>query len=494
MPSSDILGIQQALERGEATSVRLLESCVNRIDKVDRGEDGLRAVLEVNPDAMSEAEAMDEARAQGDILGPLHGIPVLLKANIETADRTETTAGSLAMQGYVAERDAFLVSRLRASGAVILGKANLSEWANFRGTRSVSGWSSLGGQTRNPYDSSRSPCGSSSGSAAAVAAGLCAVSVGTETDGSIVCPAQTCGVVGIKPTVGLVSRSGIIPIAHSQDTAGPMARNVKDAAFLLSALAGTDPKDPATAAIPSGFDYEFSRHCQGMDLRGLRLGVVRDCFGRHPRVDALIERRLSVLKDLGAELVDPANLATAGQWRTTEMEVLLHEFKHDLNAYLAGISAPMRSLADVIEFNRRHAETVMPYFGQELMEQAQAKGDLTDSAYLDALATNRRLTRDEGIDATLQTRKLDALVAPTGTPAWLIDHILGDFVLGGCSSAAAVAGYPHITVPAGFIKGLPVGLSFFAGAWQEPILIRVAYAFEQAIAGDMPQQIPIAKL
>ena len=478
---------QRAMETEETTSLQILEDCLERIEQVDQGEAGLHAILEVNPDALTLAEQLDAERSQGRVRGPLHGIPLVLKANIDTADGMTTTAGSLALKGSIPEKDAFLVSRLRAAGAVILGKSNLSEWANFRGARSVSGWSSLGGQTRNPYDCLRSPCGSSSGSAAAVAAALCPISVGTETDGSIVCPAQTCGVVGIKPTLGLVSRSGIIPIAHSQDTAGPMANSVEDAALLLSALAGVDARDAATAAIPQDFDLDFASSFDQEGLRGTRIGVARNCFGKHPKVDALIEERLELLKDLGAKLVDPVTIETAGQWRDTELEVLLYEFKYDLNSYLNGLGerAPAKSLTEIIEFNKAHADVVMLHFGQELMEEAQAKGDLTERAYLDALATNHRLTRAEGIDATMRGHQLDALVAPTGTPAWLIDHVLGDFVLGGCSSAPAVSGYPHITVPAGFIEGLPVGLSFFSTAWQEGNLIRYAYAFERAIAREI---------
>ena len=475
---------QQALNAGETTSLQIVEGCLKRIEQIDQGEAGLHAIMEINPDAISLAKQLDAERSQGQVRDPLHGIPLVLKANIDTADGMTTTAGSLALKGSTPGKDAFLVSRLREAGAIILGKANLSEWANFRGARSVSGWSSLGGQTRNPHNPLRSPCGSSSGPAAAVAAGLCPVSVGTETDGSIVCPAQTCGVVGIKPTLGLVSRSGIIPIAHSQDTAGPMASSVEDAALLLAAIAGIDANDAATAAIPRGLDFVSGLDTNG--LRGARIGVARDYFGKHPKVDALIEKRLELLKDLGAELIDPATIETAGQWNNTEFEVLLYEFKHDLNAYLAelGQSAPVKSLAEIIEFNRAHADVVMPHFGQELMEKAQAKGDLTEQAYVDALATNHRLTRAEGIDATISEHRLDALVAPTGAPAWLIDHVLGDFLLGGCSSVAAVAGYPHITVPAGFIQGLPVGLSFFSSAWQEAKLIRYAYAFESAVAND----------
>ena len=475
--------LQTAMGSGETTGRQVIEDCLSRIDRLDRGEGGLRAILEINPDAILLAMHLDRERSQGHVRGPLHGIPLVLKANIDTADGMTTTAGSLALQGNLAPRDAFLVEKLRSAGAVILGKANLSEWANFRGTHSVSGWSSLGGQTRNPHDPLRSPCGSSSGSAVSVASGFCPVSVGTETDGSIVCPAQTCGVVGIKPTVGLISRSGIIPIAHSQDTAGPMASCVKDAALLLGLLAGADARDAATATIPRGHDSDFVSALTPDGLRDARIGVARDCFGRHPKVDTLIEERLGLLEDLGAQLVDPAVIETSGTWRGTELDVLLYEFKHGLNAYLAGLgdTAPVRTLAEIIEFNRKHADLVMPTFGQELMEQAQEKGGLADKAYVDALAANHRLARAEGIDATLKKHRLDALVAPTGTPAWLIDHVLGDFVLGGCSSSPAVAGYPHITVPAGRIEGLPVGLSFFSTAWQEAKLLRYAYAFECAL-------------
>ncbi|MCK4571009.1 amidase [Candidatus Bipolaricaulota bacterium] len=478
---------QQALSAGATTSVRIVEDCLNRIEQIDRGEDGLHAIIEINPDAIALAKQLDAERSQSQVRGSLHGIPLVLKANIDTADGMTTTAGSLALRGNISEKDAFLVSRLREAGAIILGKANLSEWANFRGNRSISGWSSLGGQTRNPHDRLRSPCGSSSGSAVAVGAGLCPISVGTETDGSIVCPAQTCGVVGIKPTVGLVSRSGIIPIAHSQDTAGPMARSVEDAAHLLNVLAGEDPRDPSTVYSMVGSNIDFTRDLTPTALRGARLGVVRSYFGAHPKIDRLIDSALDKLRDLGAELIDPVTIETNGKWADTELEVLLYEFKHDLNAYLAslGPGAPVRSMAEVIEFNREHSAQTMPYFGQELMEKAQAKGPLTDPAYLDALSANHRLTREEGIDATLQADCLDALIAPTGGPAWLIDRTLGDVWVGGrCSSAPAVAGYPHITIPAGFIEGLPVGLSFFSTAWQEAKLIRYAYAFEYAAASN----------
>ncbi len=475
---------QQQMEKGELTSLQLVDQYLERIDAIDRGEKGIHAILELNPDARDTAVMLDAERAQGTVRGPLHGIPVVLKANIDTADRMATTAGSLALEGNHPDKDAFLVSQLRAAGAVILGKANLSEWANFRGKRSISGWSGLGGQTRNPHDLQRSPCGSSSGSAAAVAAELCTIAVGTETDGSIVCPAQTCGVVGIKPTLGLISRSGIIPIAHSQDTAGPMARHVEDAAHLLTILAAEDPLDSATVHIPIDRNVDFGHGLTPTALRGARLGVVRSYFGVHPKIDRLMEPALDRLRDLGAELVDPVEISTDGQWSESEFEVLLYEFKHDLNAYLSalGPNAPMKNLADIIDFNRRHAQQTMPHFGQELMEMAEAKGPLTEPAYLKALATNHRLTQAEGIDAVLETHRLDALVAPTGGPAWLIDTVLGDVWVGGrCSSAPAVAGYPHITIPAGDIDGLPVGISFMSTAWTDARLIQYAFALEQTL-------------
>jgi len=485
MDNRGVRELQQALDAGETTSLQIVEDCLQRIEQIDQGENGIHAIIEINPDAIALAKQLDAERLQGNIRGPLHGIPLVIKANIDTADNMMTTAGSLALEGNIPEQDAFIVTRLREAGAIILGKANLSEWANFRGKRSISGWSSLGGQTVNPHDPQRSPCGSSSGSAAAVAAGLCPISVGTETDGSIVCPAQTCGVVGMKPTIGLVSRTGIIPIAHSQDTAGPMARSVEDAAYLLSALMGEDPRDPSTLRPVGGCDTDFLSGLTRTALRGARIGVVRSYFGAHPKIDRLIDLALDTLRELGADVIDPVTIATDGKWGETEFEVLLYEFKHDLNAYLAslGPNAPVHSLAEIIEFNKEHSNETMPHFGQELMELAQTKGPLTDEAYIDALSANHRLTREEGIDATLLADRLDALVAPTGGPAWLIDRILGDVWVGGrCSSAPAVAGYPHITVPAGFAEGLPIGLSFFSTAWQDAKLIRYAYAFEQADA------------
>jgi amidase len=474
--------LQRAMNAGEVTAQQLVERYQYRIDAIDRDGPRLNSILERNPDAMAIAEMLDEERARGKTRGPLHGIPLILKGNIDTADRMTTTAGSLAMAGSMPAQDAFLVSRLREAGAVILGKANLSEWANFRGKNSLSGWSSQGGQTRNPYDTNRSPCGSSSGSAVAVSADLCTAALGTETDGSIVCPAQTCGIVGIKPTIGLVSRSGIIPVAHSQDTAGPMARTVEDAAIVLDAVTGVDPRDPVTQAIRSRCDADYARHLDPDGLRGARIGVARNFFDVHRGVDRLMDSCLDALRELGATLVDPANIETAGKWRESEMLVLLYEFKHDLNAYLAsrGSAVPVRSLAEVIAFNELHADDVMPHFGQELMELAQEKGELTEKAYLEALDANLRLSRGEGIDGTLRKHELDAIVAPTGGPAWLIDTVHGDYGISGCSSPPAVAGYPHVTVPAGYVERLPIGLSFFGGAWEERRLIRLAHAFEFA--------------
>lgn len=446
---------------------------LDRIDQLDRRGPQLRAVIEVNPDALAIADALDaEAKAKGP-RGPLHGVPLLIKDNIDTADRMKTTAGSLALADAPAPKlDAPLVKRLRAAGAVILGKTNLSEWANFRSTHSVSGWSGRGGQTRNPYALDRNPSGSSSGSGVAVAAELCAMAVGTETDGSIVSPASVNGIVGIKPTIGLIPGAGIVPIAHSQDTAGPMARSVSDAAALLTVL-GT-----------RGEDYTKSLDASG--LRGTRLGVARKFFGRNAAVDRLMEQAIAELKRAGAEIIDPADLPTHNQFNEAEFEVLLYEFKSDLNAYLESRGGPVRSLKDLIAFNEKHRREEMPYFEQEICESAEKKGPLTDNAYIEALARCRRLSREEGIDAVLRKHKLDAIVAPTNGPAWLIDWVNGDQDTGGCSSPAAIAGYPHVTVPAGFVQGLPVGLSFFGTAWTEAKLIRLAYAFEKAAGGWKP--------
>ena len=502
-----IAEIQQKMSSGELTARQLAEMYLARIATVDKGENGINAIIELNPDALVIAEQLDAERGEGKVRGPLHGIPVLLKDNIDTFDRMSTTAGSLALEGSVALRDAFLVERLREAGALILGKTNLSEWANFRGVNSISGWSSRGGLTRNPYALDRTACGSSSGSAAAVAANLCIAAVGTETDGSIICPAQTNGIVGIKPTVGLVSRTGIIPISHSQDTAGPMARTVADAAALLGAMTGVDEADAATGQVLSDVEgsneerayKDYTRFLDPDGLKGARIGVARELFGTDKRVLKIIESSLDVMKSLGAELIE-VELPSSDKFGKTELEVLLYEYKAGLDAYLAnrGRMVDVHSLADVIAFNEDHREQVLPFFGQERMEAAQKKGPLTSKRYLNALEKNHRLSRDEGIDRVMGEHKLDAIVCPSGGPAWMIDLVNGDGIRSwdmDSTSYAAVAGYPHITVPAGYIFGLPIGISFFAGAWQEPTLIKLAYAFEQATQVRVPPKfLPTADL
>jgi amidase len=478
----DELGIselQAGMSQGRWTAEKLTELYLERIEEVDRSGPTLRSVIELNPDALEIARSLDEERKSKGSRGALHGVPVLIKDNIDTGDKMQTTAGSLALLGKPAERDAFVAERLRTAGTVLLGKTNLSEWANFRSTHSTSGWSGRGGQTRNPYSLDRNPCGSSSGSGAAISANLAAAAVGTETDGSIICPSAMCGIVGIKPTVGLISRSGIVPIAHSQDTAGPMARTVKDAAILLGALAGPDPHDPITNASFGNFHREYTAFLDPSGLRGARLGIARQYLNMGPVVTGVIEECIALMRSAGAEIVDPVEFHKFEEWRDTETEVLLYEFKADLNAYLAQRRAAVRSLADCIAFNRAHRREQMPYFGQELMEQAQDKGPLTEKAYKDALERNHRLTRKAGIDALMRRHKLDAIVSATAGPAWITDWVNGDRVDSGCASPPAVAGYPHITVPAGFTFGLPLGISFFGQAWSEAKLIRIAYAFEQ---------------
>jgi amidase len=493
MSERTIAAWQEAMEHGEITAVGLVEHYLARIEQIDSSEPALNSVLELNPDAGAIAAALDAERAERGPRRPLHGIPIMIKGNIDTADRMTTTAGSLALEGHIAAEDAFLVRRLRSAGAIILGKTNLSEWANFRSTRSSSGWSSQGGQTRNPYALDRNPCGSSSGSGVAVAADLCVAAVGTETDGSIVCPANASGIVGLKPTVGLVSRSGIIPISHSQDTAGPMARTVADAAVLLQAMAGQDPRDMPDLGSEAPEDYAGMHAARWLDvdgLRGARIGVARNFCGFDPHVDAVLEESLQVMRDLGATVIDGANIVTKEQLRAPKMEVLHYEFKAGLNAYLGqlGPEARVHSLADVIAYNSANRETMMPYFGQEHFLAAQEKGTLADDVYLKALAECKRLSREEGIDATMSAFNLDAIVAPTGGPAWLTDWVNGDSYKGGSSSPAAVAGYPSISMPAGYVFGLPVNISFIGGAWQEGTLIRFAYAFEQATQARRPPQ------
>ena len=472
------------MARGGLTSEAAVRAYGERIRALDHSGPHLGSVIELNPDALEDARALDaESRASGP-RGPLHGVPILLKDNIATADRTRTAAGSLALAESSALRDSGVAERLRASGAVLLGKANMSEWANFRSTRSVSGWSGRGGQCRNPHALDRSPSGSSSGSGVATAASLCAAAVGTETDGSIVGPSSANGVVGFKPTVGLVSRAGIIPIAHSQDTAGPMARTVEDAVLLLAAMQGADPNDPASANVPAGAFVDAADVLQPGGLDGVRLGVIRGFVDSHPEVELQFTALLEVLRAAGAHLVDDLAMPHLSEWRAAEREVLLYEFKHGVNAYLEDLPSggQPRTLAQVIEFNSANAGRSMPFFGQELLFSAQAKGPLTDPAYLEALAASRRMCREDGIDALLTAHRLDALICPTMGPASLIDHVYGDAKrpLSSAASPAAVAGYPHATVPAGFVHGLPWGMSIFGTAWRDAAVLRYAYAFEQA--------------
>ena len=477
-----ITELQDGMKSGKFSARSLVEKYTARINEIDKQGPAVNAVIELNPEAEAIADALDQERKAKGPRGPLHGVPVLIKDNIDTADRMMTTAGSLALVGSKPPKDSFVAAKLRTAGAVILGKTNLSEWANIRSSHSTSGWSGRGGLTRNPYAVDRNPCGSSSGTGAGISANFAAAGIGTETDGSIVCPSSSNGLAGIKPTVGLVSRSGIIPISHSQDGAGPMCRTVRDAAILLSALTGVDPEDSATGASAGKSQTDYAKYCDRNGLKGARIGVARKYFGFNDAVDALMEESLEVMKRQGATLVDPADIETLGKFDDTELVIFLYELKADLNAYLArlGSSAPVRSLKDIIEFNDRNRQKEMPYFGQDLFIKAEAKGPLTEKTYLDALSKNHQLARTEGIDAIMNKHQLDALVAPTGGPAWLTDLVNGDHVGGGSSNAAAVAGYPNINVTAGSIFGLPVGISFFGRAWREPTLIKLAYAFEQA--------------
>jgi amidase len=489
LEEASIADLQKRMASGQESSRTLCEHYLARIEALDGQGPALKSVLEVNPDALAIAERLDAERKAGKLRGPLHGIPVLIKDNIGTADRMQTTAGSLALVGAIPVRDAHIVTRLRAAGAVLLGKTNLSEWANFRSTHSSSGWSGRGGQCRNPYALDRNPSGSSAGSGTAAAANLGAIAVGTETDGSIVSPSNNCGLVGFKPTVGLVSRSGIIPISHTQDTAGPMTRSVADAAILLTVLAGFDAADPATRDLEGKAPVDYAAFLDPKGLSGARIGAVRKKLtGQSSGADAVFEAAILELRRQGAVVVDPADIATVGETDDSELEVLLYEFKAGLNAYLAsfGERTPYKTLKDLIAFNEKNRDREMPYFGQEIFEKAQAKGPLTEKAYLDALAKDTRLSRAEGIDKTLTQHRLDCLIAPTSGPATLIDLVNGDYGPGGSSSLPAIAGYPDVTVPAGFSFGLPVGLSFFAGAGSEPTLFKIAYAFEQATKARKP--------
>ena len=496
LEEATIADLQQRMQSGRETSRSLVGQYLARIEAIDRRGPALRSVLETNPDALAIADQLDAERKSRGPRGPLHGIPILIKDNIATADKMMTTAGSLALAGTKPPKDAFIVERLREAGAVILGKTNLSEWANIRSNHSSSGWSGRGGQTKNPYALDRNPSGSSSGSGAAIAANLAGAAVGTETDGSIVSPSNGNSLVGIKPTLGLLSRSGIIPIAHSQDTAGPMARTVADAAALLAAMSGADPDDPATALRPpsqrAGTEVVTSYPLDPNGLKGARIGVVRDkLFGYSVAADQLADAAIADMKRLGATVVDPVKIPTLGKFGDGEFEVLLFEFKADLNKYLTwlGPASPVHSLADVIAFNDAHKDQEMPYFGQEILEMAEKKGPLTDPKYKAALASNRQKARALGIDAVMSQHKLDALFAPTGGVPWLIDLVNGDSSAANAdapSTITSVAGYPHITVPAGYFRGLPVGVSFFGRAWSEPTLIKIAYAYEQATKHRRP--------
>lgn len=475
LQEATVADLQKRMQSGELSAEAVTTVYLQRVDEIDRRGPALNAVIEINPDALSIAKSLDAERKSKGPRGPLHGVPVLLKDNIDTHDGMETTAGSLALTGAPKPPDAPLVSRLRAAGAVILGKTNLSEWANFRSTHSTSGWSARGGQTRNPYALDRNPCGSSSGSGVAVAANLCMLAVGTETDGSIVCPASMNGIVGIKPTLGLISQSGIVPIARTQDTAGPMARTVRDAAILLGVLAAS-----------SRASADYTKFLDANGLRGARIGIARQFFDIGATVNGVMQDCVDLIRKAGAEVIDPVDLPHFQDWRESEETVLLYEFKAGLNSYLAGRGGEVRSLPDCLAFNRAHREQEMPYFEQELMEQAQEKGTLQEKEYKKALAENRRLTQKEGIDLLFHKHKLDAIVGPTSGPAFLTDLVRGDRIGSGCASPPAVAGYPHITVPAGFKFGLPFGISFFGQPWTEPTILKLAYAFEQARAARQP--------
>jgi len=469
------------LANGKWTSARLVQLYLERIEALDRNGPRLNSVVEANPDAMRLAQQFDQERKENRLRGRLHGIPVLVKANIETGDRMATTAGSLALADWHSPQDAFVIARLRAAGALILGKTNLSEWANFRSTHSTSGWSGCGGQTLNPYALDRNPSGSSSGSGAAASACLCAAAIGTETDGSVTSPASINGIAGIKPTVGLVSRSGIIPISASQDTAGPMARTVSDLAILLSAMTGIDPQDPATKSQQGRAVQDYTRFLDPRGLQGARLGITRKFFENNAPLDRFLSGCVDVLKKAGAEVIDPADLPTHGQMDAPEMDVLLYEFKDGLNRYLSRLpqGSPARSLKELIAYNVTNREREMPIFDQELFMQSEAKGPLSETKYVQARARCLQLARTNGIDAVIAKHKLDALVTLTSGPAWYTDPINGDHDTGGCTTPPAVAGYPHITVPAGFYRGLPIGLSFFGAAFSEPTLFKLAYAYEQ---------------
>jgi amidase len=489
--------LAEGIETGRYTARALVEKYLARIEAIDKRGPGLRAVMEVNPDAIAIADELDKERRANGRRGPLHGIPVLVKDNFDTADKMATTAGSLALVGAKPPEDSFAAKQLRKAGAVLLGKTNLTEWANIRGRNSTGGWSGRGGLTRNPYALDRNPSGSSSGSAVAVASNLCPVAIGTETDGSLLCPASVCGIVAIKPTVGLISRTGVVPISHTQDTPGPMARTVRDAAILLGVLAGVDPQDAATTEGEQHASQDYTKFLDDAGLKGATIGVARNFFGFKDAVDVVMADALEALTKAGATLVETKELAAIDEAGSAESTVLRYELKADMAAYLArlGPHAPVKNLKDIIDFNHRHHDQELQYFGQETFVAANEKGPLTDKEYLDALAKCRRLARTEGIDAVMDKHKLDAFVAPTTGPACVTDLLNGNRSLGGSTSPAAMAGYPSITVPAGFVFGLPVGISFFGRAWSEPTLLKLAFAFEQATKHRRPPQfLPTADI
>ena len=489
--------LQKGMESGKFTARSITAKYLARIEAIDKNGPKLNSVIEINPDALAIADALDKERKAGKVRGPLHGIPILIKDNLDTADKMMTTAGSLALVGSKPLKDSTVAAKLRAAGAVILGKTNLSEWANIRSSHSTSGWSGRGGLTRNPYALDRNPCGSSSGSGAAVSANLCAAAIGTETDGSIVCPSSANGIVGIKPTVGLTSRAGIIPISHSQDGAGPMARTVRDAAILLGALTGVDTDDAATAASKGNSFSDYTPYLDATGLKGARIGVARKYFGFSEPIDALMETALDAMRKAGATLVDPADIDTFGKFDDSELLVLLYELKANMNAYLAklGPNAPVKSLKEIIEFNEKHKDKEMPFFGQDLFLKAEQKGPLTDKAYLEAMDNNLQLARLKGMDALMDKHKLDAIMAPTAGTTCLTDLLNGDHFTGGSSNAAAVAGYPNINVIGGYLHGMPVGLSIWGRAWSEPKLISIAYSFEQATRlRQIPKFLPTLPL
>ena len=477
-----IADLQDRMSTGQLTAQSITNLYLHRIDELDREGPELASIIETNPQAIEIADELDRERQSLGPIGPLHGLPVILKDNIYNADKMTTTSGSLALEGSIPAQDSFVAQKLREAGAIILAKANLSEWANFRSTMSSSGWSSRGGQCRNPYALDRNPCGSSSGSAVAIAANLGTIAIGTETDGSIVCPSTRNGIVGIKPTVGLISRSGIIPISHIQDTAGPMARTVRDGATMLGAITGMDKRDSATAAGEGNSYSDYTQFLENEGMRNARIGVVRNFSGFDRRVLSVLDEALSAMASDGAIIIDPADVPNMEKYDESEFEAMMYEFKAGLNKYLAnlGPAAPVKNLSEVITFNEENQDRSMPFFGQEILIASDEKGPLSDRIYQDALSNNRRYSRSEGIDAVMNKHSLDALVAPTGNPAWVTDHINGDQGSGYSSRPAAVAGYPSITVPMGFVAGLPVGISFFGRAWSEPTLLRIAYAYEQA--------------